>query len=289
MGERRLGIVRFVLKLARCVSVAVAGLLVGAGWQAASLQATSAPGQDPVFADAQSLFYNADYEGAASLALKLRSSGTHDPANDELRSSALLFQLRALLERERDKSKAIARCGKCPELMAALLADVDHGRALARTALRANATDETALFLLGKLDLNYVWLQLGLLGKRTGWDEYWEARRSLDAVLKQNPHHVRARVARAWIDYIVSTKMRWGTRWILGGGNKNRALEAVHEAANTETDFFSHAEARFALMDMHVRERQLAQATEVAQSLARDFPGNRELAAFLAVQQVSSR
>jgi hypothetical protein len=38
-----------------------------------------------------------------------------------------------------------------------------------------------------------------------------------------------------------------------------------------------------------VREHQLAQATEVAQSLARDFPGNRELAAFLAVQQVSSR
>jgi len=62
------------------------------------------------------------------------------------------------------------------------------------------------LFFLGKLDLNYVWLQLGPLRRKTGWDEYWEARRSLDAVLKANPRHVRARVARAWIDYIVDTR-----------------------------------------------------------------------------------
>jgi hypothetical protein len=32
---------------------------------------------------------------------------------------------------------------------------------------------------------------------------------------------LRARVARAWIDYIVDTRMPLGTRWLLGGGNKN--------------------------------------------------------------------
>ncbi len=239
-------------------------------------------------ADAQGLFYNAQYEAAASMTLALRASDAHDLASDELRSTALLFQLRGLLEGQRDKGKAIAQCAACPELMAAFLADVHHGQALAHSILRTGPNDAATLFFLGKLDLNYVWLQLGLLGKRTGWDEYWEARRSLDAVLKQNPRHVRARVARAWIDYIVNTKMPWGTRWLLGGGNKKRALAAVREAADTETDFFSHAEAQFALWDMHVRERDHVRATELARKLAHDFPGNREVAAYLVTRHASS-
>ncbi len=272
------------------IGAAVAVLLAAAP-RAAATQPGSVLMTETGLEEAQTLFYNAQYEASAAAALALRSSGTHSAANDELRSSALLFQLRALLERdrERDKDKAIERCGKCPELLSALLADVDHGRDLARASLKVSPTDDTALFLLGKLNLNYVWLELGLLGKRTGWDEYWEARHSLDAVLKRNPRHVRARVARAWIDYIVSTKMPWGTRWLLGGGNKKRGLAWVREAAKTDSDFFSHAEARFALMDMHVREREMDQAADVARALARDFPNNRELTAFLALQQASSR
>ena len=71
--------------------------------------------------------------------------------------------------------------------MDAFTADLHHGQALARERLKTSPNDEEALFFLGKLDLNYVWLELGLLGHKTGWDEYWEARKSLDAVLKQNP------------------------------------------------------------------------------------------------------
>jgi hypothetical protein len=119
-------------------------------------------------------------------------------------------------------------------------------QAIARARLEVDPRDEETLFFLGKLDLNYVWLQLGTLGRKTGWDEYWEARRSLDRVLKQNPHHVRAKVARAWIDYIVDTKMPRGTRWLLGGGNKKRGLRAVREAATVEADLFVRAEASFA-------------------------------------------
>src|SRR4029077_20535197 len=102
---------------------------------------------------------------------------------------------------------------------------------------------------LGKLDLNYVWLQLGPLGRKKGWDEYWEARRSLDAVLKRNPGHVRARVARAWIDYIVDTRMPRGTRWVLGGGDRKRALSTMQESADAEAAYFVHVEALFALWD----------------------------------------
>jgi hypothetical protein len=235
--------------------------------------------------DAQHLFYNARYEAAGVLALALRVPDTDDLANDELRSSALLFQLKGLLERSSDKDRALKDCATCPDLIAEFLADVHRGQSTARMMLQSNAGDETALFFLGKLDLNYVWLQLGPLHRRTGWDEYWEARRSLDAVLRQNPRHVRARVARAWIDYIVDTKMPWGSRWLLGGGNRKQALADVREAAQMESDFFTHVEAEFALWDMEVRERDVASATEVARGLAHQFPDNRELAAFLEAHE----
>jgi hypothetical protein len=231
--------------------------------------------------DAQRLFYNARYEAAGALALALRVPDVDDLANDELRSSALLFQVKALLERSSTKDRAVKDCATCPDLIAEFLADIHRGQNTARMMLQSNVGDETALFFLGKLDLNYVWLQLGPLHRRTGWEEYWEARRSLDAVLRQNPRHVRARVARAWIDYIVDTKMPWGSRWLLGGGNRKQALADIREAAQIESDFFSHVEAEFALWDMEVRERDVSSATDVARGLAHEFPDNRELAAFL--------
>ncbi len=138
-----------------------------------------------------------------------------------------------------------------------------------------------ARFFLGKINLNYVWLQLGPLGRKTGWDEYWEARRSLDAVLARNPAHVRARVARTWIDYIVDTRMPFGTKWLLGGGNRRRAVLAIQDAASADADFFVHAEARFALWDLQVRERNVPDAVAVARGLAADFPENPELAKYL--------
>jgi hypothetical protein len=168
--------------------------------------------------------------------------------------------------------------------MAAFMADLRHGQTLARSTLKEKPTDEEALFFLGKLDLNYVWLELGLLGHKTGWDEYWEARKSLDAVLERNPQHLRARLARAWIDYIVDTRMRLGTRWILGGGNKKRGLASVREAATIDADAWTRAEAEFALWDMNVREKNLQDATVIAQKLGRQFPENREVARFLATR-----
>jgi hypothetical protein len=246
------------------------------------------PLEAPTFADAQSLFYNARYEEAAALTLALRAPDTEDPASYELRTSALLFQLKALLEGRPDKEDALKRCETCPTLIAEFLADIRRGQNLVRATLRSTPDDEAAMFFLGKLDLNYVWLQLGPLRRKTGWDEYWEARRSLDAVLQKNPRHIRGRVARAWIDYIVDTKMPWGSRWVLGGGNKKRALAVVREAAGVESDFFTHAEAGFALWHMQVQERDMARATEVARRLADDFPDNRELAAFLEAREANS-
>ncbi len=104
-----------------------------------------------------------------------------DLASYELRSSAILFELKALLEgpkgrdetrKDTEKKAALKACGTCPALIEAFFDDVRQGQGLARTMLLKNPADETALFFLGKLDLNYVWLQLGPLGHRTGWDEY---------------------------------------------------------------------------------------------------------------------
>ena len=242
-------------------------------------------------AGAQRLFYTARYEEAAALALTLHSAETTDLdlAAYELRSSALLFQLRRAIGEPPDKEKALKQCASCAALMTEFRADIDRGRTVARDRVKSNAKDETARFFLGKLNLNYVWLQLGTLGRKTGWDEYWEARRSLDAVLKQNPAHVRARVARAWIDYIVDTRMPWGTEWLLGGGDKKRALRTVREAARAEVDFFDQTEATFALWDMHVREKNFKEAVVVAREIAEDFPENREVARFIETHESSVR
>jgi hypothetical protein len=254
----------------------------------ATPQLGTAQTEPATIADAYRLFYNAHYEEAAALAESLRESGGQDLENDEVRTSALLFQLRGLLKGEdardveKDKKEALKKCGaKCTEVLASFTTDLRHGQALARERLKEKPDDLEALFFLGKLDLNYVWLQLGLLGHKTGWDEYWEARKSLEAVLKANPKHVRARVARGWIDYIVNTRMPWGTRWVLGGGNKKRGISVVREATTMDGSMYERAEAEFALWDLHVREKDFVRATELAEKLARNFPDNKEVAQFL--------
>ena len=232
--------------------------------------------------EAHHLFYSGRYEAAAALALDVRASDANNLAASELRTSALHFQLRRALGKPKDRNKAWKLCAACQELMPAFLTEFTLGQATARARLADNPADDEARFFLGKLDLNYVWLQLATVGRKTGWSEYWEARKSLDAVLTRQPDHIRARVARAWIDYIVATKLPRGTRWLLGGGNKKRGLLIVREAAKVDAGPYVQAEAMFALWDMQVRERALTDALVTARALARDFPDNCELTTFIA-------
>jgi len=241
----------------------------------------------PALTDAQAAFYNASFEKAADLALDLCAADDLDAC--ELRTAALLMEMKRAIGDAKDKDEAFKACAKCQGLFEAFLRDTARGQAAARARLKANPSDEAAQFLLGKLDLNYVWLQLGTLGRKTGWDEYWEARRTLDAILKRNPQNVRAKVARAWIDYIVDTRMPRGTRWVLGGGSKKRAMVALREAAKADTDVYTSAEARFGLWDVLVREKNLSEAVALAHELARDFPANTDLPRFLEAQSLASK
>jgi tetratricopeptide (TPR) repeat protein len=235
--------------------------------------------------EAQRLFYVGRYEEAAVMALRLREASPDDLASYELRTSALHFLIKRQLGPTKDPQDALKRCTPCAGWLADLKADTAQAQQIARAALKGHERDPQTLFYLGKIDLTHVWLHLGTLGQKTGWNEYWEARHSLDDVLKADPTHVRARVARAWIDYIVDTRVPLGLRWVLGGGSKKRALASMREAAATDTDFFSHAEANFALWEMLVREKRYDEAVTVAEALSRDFPENRELVKFVDAHQ----
>jgi hypothetical protein len=242
-----------------------------------------APPMPGTLDSAQALFYNGRYAEATEVSRAL-TPDEERLAVYELRTSALLFQIRRAIGEPADKEKALKACSACPELMKAFMAEFEAGRAAAKESLQLHPKDATSLFFLGKLDLNYVWLELGTLGHRTGWNEYWEARHSLDAALIAKPDFLRARVARAWIDYIVDTRMPWGTGWLLGGGNKKKALAVMREAADVQDDFYANAEALFGLWDMQVREKQGAAALETARRLAAVFPENPEVARFIAAR-----
>jgi hypothetical protein len=232
-------------------------------------------------------FYNGRYEAAVSRALPRCTAPPLDLYACELATAALHFQIRRAMGLPATP-KPWASCSECPALLTTFLAITARAQAAAAEAIKARPTDDATLFVLGKLNLNFVWLQLGTLGKKTGWKEYWAARRSLDDLVKRRPDMVRARVARAWIDYIVDTRVPRGVRWVLGGGDKKKGLRVVREAANTPAEFFVTAEATFALWDMQVRERQMADAVETARRLARDFPENEEVAKFIATHHAAA-
>jgi hypothetical protein len=238
--------------------------------------------------EVQRLFYSGEYDAAAALALAVRETNGSTLAASEIRTAALHFAIKRALGPARNRERAWKACTRCPDLLAEFLTELNLGRAEARARLTRTPRDAEALFFLGKLDLNDVWLQVDTLGRRTGWREYWEARRSLDAALAVDPGHLRARVARAFIDYIVDTRVPRGFRWLLGGGDRKRGLQAVQDATRAGAPPFVQAEAMFALWDLQVRERSVADAIVTARALAHDFPANRELATFLETHDLQS-
>ncbi len=238
--------------------------------------------------EAHRLFYIGQYEAATALALSVREADPKNLLAYELRSSSLHFQIRRALGASDDRDRAWKACASCPALMTAFLEETKLGRAAARERLMQHPSDPEGMFFLGKLDLNYVWLQLSTLGRKTGWGEYWEGRKTLDALLKMDPAHVRGRVARAWIDYIVATKVPRGVRWLVGGGNKKRGLDVVREASREDAPPFVQAEARFALWDMQIREKRVPEAIATARALMREFPENREVTKFLSTHDLQT-
>ena len=231
--------------------------------------------------EAQRLFYTALFQESAAEAKAITDAEPDNLAAWEVRTSALHFQLRRLLGEPKDRKAAMAKCAECRTVLATFLDDVNRGRAAARERIAKAPDDEEARFFLGKLDLSYLWMQLSTLGRKTGWDEYWEAKRLLEDILEKNPMHVRARVARAWMDYIVGTRVPWGTRWVMGGGSKSRGLRMVQEAAQTQASLCTKVEAQFGLWEMLTRDGRRDEAVGVAKELLVKFPENKDLQRFV--------
>ena len=239
-------------------------------------------GSEKALAPAHDAFYSGRYKDAAALAVARTVEDSADIAAYELHMAAILFEVKRLLGDEASGRKKVSECEPCPALLATFDQLTNSTRTLARARIESDPADHAARFLLGKINLNYVWLNLGPLGRRKGLGEYREARKALKEVLEQEPQHVRAIVAYAWIDYIVDTRVPFGVKWILGGGSRKRALGAMRTAVTIDTDYFSNVEARFGLWEMLIREKDLTGAEVVARDLAREFPANQELARFLA-------
>ena len=119
--------------LPRLFAIAVVAGTLGslpapAGASQALSEQTTVPLGGLTFTDAQKLFYNGRYRAAAVLTLALRSSDPEDLASYELRTSALLFELKYALGEQADKEKAFERCLECPDLIAAFLSDTARGQ-----------------------------------------------------------------------------------------------------------------------------------------------------------------
>ena len=69
---------------------------------------------------------------------------------------------------------------------------------------------------------------------------------------------------------------------------RRRGIAAVTEASKMDADFFTKAEAHFALWDMTVREKDFVRARQLAERLGRDFPDNQEVARFLSTHPPST-
>ena len=252
-------------------------------WLAAGDNSPAERTAQPGLTEAQRLFYSGQYKEAATAAAPARVSttATEALAAFELHSSALHFQVKDLLGEAKDRQKALKACGACDGLLREFEADIVSGRAAAATRLASAPNDALTRYFHAKLTLNRLWMQNGTLGRRSGMGDYRAARADLDRVLKQIPGHIRATVARAWIEYVVDSRVPFGFKWMFGGGDRKKAIAALRAADAAATDPFDKAEAGFALWNALVREKRTAEARPVAEGLLAAFPENAELKRYL--------
>ena len=210
-------------------------------------------------------------------------TGENGLAACELYTAALHFQMKRAMGQSDDRGQAWKACAICPSVMTAFKAALARGQTVARARLREQPTDDETRFLLGKLDLNYVWLQLGTLGRKTGWAEYKEAQTLARRGARSGSPDTCGREWRArGSTTLLIRRLPWGTRWLLGGGNKKRGLAVGSRGGRQPSRISSCApKPRFALWDMQVREQDVDGARETARILVRDFPENQELRRFV--------
>ena len=99
---------------------------------------------------AQTQFYNGRYAEAAAATADLCKAAVEALPACELRSSAILFQIRRAIGEAPDKDKAFKQCAVCDGLFTTFITEIRQAQGVARAHLKTNPGDEQALFFLGK-------------------------------------------------------------------------------------------------------------------------------------------
>src|SRR5207244_9735732 len=99
------------------------------------LAAPDATGQ-LALTDARAAFYNASFEEAAALTLDLCAADDVDAC--EIRSAALLMEIKRAIGNAKDKDDAFKACEKCQGVLDAFLRTTARGQAAARATLKAD-------------------------------------------------------------------------------------------------------------------------------------------------------
>lgn len=229
------------------------------------------------------LLYSARYEDTERVALEARSMCPEDPESFELRSTALILQVKMLSEKySAGKTSKVENrvkiCPECMQLLPLIEAEIRRGIELA-SAPPAVARSERFLFLLGRLHLNQVWAYLELEGKLVASKGHFEKGRAIiDQVIAGNPRHVRALVANAWVNYVIDTRAPFGVKWIIGGGKKEVAFRDLAAAIAFAENPYEEWEAKFGLLSILKQEKKRqAEAAALMEQLRIRFPDNLSL------------
>ena len=179
-----------------------------------------------------------------------------------------------------DRDRAFKQCAACPVLLAEFQAEITLGQAAARGAA-ANADNDNARFFLGKIDLNYVWMQLATLGNCTRWDPGHGSAQGHGSH-HQAPADAHPRPRRAGVDRLHRRHPR-DLGLPLGAGRWQQETRAGLDARGGQRRHGHHFTDRseVGLWEMLVREKQFAEAKTIAKALATEFPENKELAIFI--------
>ena len=138
------------------------------------------------------------------------------------------------------------------------------------------------MYYLAKIDLNYLWMQFSTLGHRTGWDEYWEAKRP-DRGRAHEATHPPPGTGGPGVD-----GLHRGHAGALGhtvGDGRREPGPRAQDPAQCRSragDFYAKVEADFALWEMLAREGKRDEALPIAQGLLVKFPENEDLSKFVS-------
>ena len=135
--------------------------------------------------------------------------------------------------------------------------------------------DDDTLFFLGKLDLNYVWLQLGPLQQEDRLGRVLGKRGSRSTPCSRAIRATSGRASPAPGSTTSSTpRCRGGRARVLGSGNQKKALTNVREGGAVWTRISSRMrKPEFALWDITGAGARHVNATDTARQLAQRLPG----------------